>query len=292
MNGPVTKAVIPAAGLGTRFLPATKAQPKEMLPIVDKPTIQYVVEEAVTAGVEDILIITGRGKRAVEDHFDKATELEQFLMSKGKAHELELVESITRLARIHYIRQTEPKGLGHAVSFAKDHVGDKPFVCLLGDDISVPENSATKAMVEGYKKFGTSVIAVQAVAENEVDRYGIIAGDLIEPGYIRIRDLIEKPSVNEAPSNLAIIGRYLLTPGIFDCIEKTKPDSRGEIQLTDALKILLEKEPMHAVLYTGKRWDVGQVEGFITATIDWAMRRPDLKKHLLRYMRRVLDDNL
>jgi UTP--glucose-1-phosphate uridylyltransferase len=288
----VNKAVIPAAGLGTRFLPATKAQPKEMLPIVDKPTIQYVVEEAVSAGIQDILIITGRGKRAVEDHFDRATELEHFLRSRGKAHELELVEAVTRPARIHYIRQGEPLGLGHAVLQAKDHVGNQPFVVLLGDDISVPERSATRLMMEAYKKYETSILAVQAVAENEVSRYGIIAGEEISPGEIRVKDLIEKPAVNEAPSNLAIIGRYLLTPAIFACLERTKPDPKGEIQLTDGLRLLLNEEPMHAVLYTGKRWDVGHVEGFITATIDWAMRRPELKKHLLRYMRRVLDDNL
>ncbi|HDS30258.1 MAG TPA: UTP--glucose-1-phosphate uridylyltransferase GalU [Firmicutes bacterium] len=288
----INKAVIPAAGLGTRFLPATKAQPKEMLPIVDKPTIQYVVEEAVSAGMQDILIITGRGKRAVEDHFDKATELEHFLKSKGRAHELELVEAITRPARIHYIRQGEPLGLGHAVLQAKDHVGDQPFVVLLGDDISVPERSATKMMIEAYKKYETSILAVQAVAESEVGKYGIIAGDEISPGEIRIKDVIEKPAINEAPSNLAIIGRYLLTPAIFSCLERTQPDQRGEIQLTDGLRLLLKEEPIHAVMYTGKRWDVGQVEGFITATIDWAMRRPELKKHLLRYMRRVLDDNL
>lgn len=288
----VNKAVIPAAGLGTRFLPATKAQPKEMLPIVDKPMIQYVVEEAVTAGLQDILIITGRGKRAVEDHFDKATELEHFLRSKGKAHELELVEAITRLARIHYIRQGEPLGLGHAVLQAKDHVGQEPCVVLLGDDISVPERSATSAMIEAYKKYGTNILAVQAVSESEVSRYGIIAGEEIAPGEIIINDLVEKPAINEAPSNLAIIGRYLLTPCVFQCLEHTKPDHRDEIQLTDALRLLLKEEKMHAVLYTGRRWDVGQVEGFITATIDWAMRRPELRKHLLRYMRRVLDDNL
>ena len=292
MSNSVTKAVIPAAGLGTRFLPATKAQPKEMLPIVDKPTIQYVVEEAVEAGLEDLLIITGRGKRAVEDHFDKTFELEHFLRAKGKAHELELIEGITRLARIHYIRQGEPLGLGHAVSLAVDHVGSDPFVILLGDDISEPGQSATSAMVAAHKKYGTSILAVQAVAESEVNRYGIIAGEDVGNGVIKVKDLVEKPAVDEAPSNLAIIGRYLLTPGIFPCLEKTEPDHKGEIQLTDGLRLLLKKEPMHAVVYHGKRWDVGQVEGFITATIDWAMRRPDLKKHLLRYMRRILENNL
>jgi len=292
MTNSVTKAVIPAAGLGTRFLPATKAQPKEMLPIVDKPTIQYVVEEAVNAGAQDILIITGRGKRAVEDHFDVSAELEHFLKSKGKSVELEIVKNITNLARIHYIRQGEPMGLGHAVLLAKDHVGNNPFVVLLGDDISAPEYSATKMMVEAYKQLGTSILVVQAVAESEVSKYGIIAGEEINPGIIKVRHVIEKPSINEAPSNLAIIGRYLLTPGVFECIERTKPDHRGEIQLTDALRVLLEKEEMHAVLYTGQRWDVGQVEGFITATIDWAMRRPELKNYLMRYMRRVLENNL
>jgi len=292
MVSKVTKAVIPAAGLGTRFLPATKAQPKEMLPIVDKPTIQYVVEEAVQAGLEDILIITGRGKRAVEDHFDRALELEHFLRSKGKAQELEVVEAITRLARIHYIRQGEALGLGHAVAMAKDHVGNDPCVVLLGDDISEPGYSAAKAMVSAYEKYGTSILAVQPVAENEVDRYGIVAGEDIGNGAIKVKDLIEKPSVSEAPSNLAIIGRYLLTPAIFDCLEQTRPDHRGEIQLTDGLRLLLEQEDMHAVLYNGQRWDVGQVDGFITATIDWAMRRPDLKKTLLRYMRRLLENNL
>ncbi|HEX9745349.1 MAG TPA: UTP--glucose-1-phosphate uridylyltransferase GalU [bacterium] len=292
MEREVIKAVIPAAGLGTRFLPATKAQPKEMLPIVDKPTIQYVVEEAVNAGAVDILIITGRGKRAVEDHFDVSVELEDFLKSKGKSGELEIVRNIHRMGRFHYIRQGEPLGLGHAVLQAKDHVGDSPFVVLLGDDISAPEYSATRAMVDAYKKYGTSIIAVQAVPESDVDKYGIVAGEEVEHGVIKVRDLIEKPSVNEAPTNLAIIGRYLLTPGIFECLEKTKPDHRGEIQLTDAMKALLKQEEMHAILYTGKRWDVGQVEGFLTASIDWAMRRPDLKNYLLRYMRKILDNNL
>jgi len=292
MTNSVTKAVIPAAGLGTRFLPATKAQPKEMLPIVDKPTIQYVVEEAVEAGLQDILIITGRGKRAVEDHFDKAFELEHFLRAKGKAPELEVVEQVTRLARLHYIRQGEPLGLGHAVLLAKDHVGNEPFVVLLGDDISDPVLSATKVMISAFKELGTSILAVQAVAESDVSKYGIVAGENVGNGVIRIKDLVEKPSIAEAPSNLAIIGRYLLTPTVFKCLEATKPDPKGEIQLTDGLKLLLQQEEMHAVVYQGSRWDVGQVEGMITATIDWAMRRPDLKKHLLRYMRRVLENNL
>jgi len=292
MVNTVSKAVIPAAGLGTRFLPATKAQPKEMLPIVDKPTIQYVVEEAVEAGLEDILIITGRGKRAVEDHFDKAFELEHFLRAKGKAHELELIEQITRLARLHYIRQGEPLGLGHAVSIARDHIGDEPFMVLLGDDITDPERSATSAAISAFKKYGTTILILQAVAESEVNRYGIAAGEEVGNGVIRVRELVEKPRVDEAPSNLAIIGRYLLTPGIFNALENTRPDQKGEIQLTDGLRLLLKEEPMHAVLYHGARWDVGQVEGFLTATIDWAMRRPELKKHLLRYMRRVLENNL
>jgi len=288
----VTKAVIPAAGLGTRFLPATKAQPKEMLPIVDKPTIQYVVEEAVDAGLEDILIITGRGKRAVEDHFDKAEELEHFLRAKGKAKELEVVQQIYNLARIHYIRQGEALGLGHAVLMAKDHVGADPFVVLLGDDISDPSLSAAKVMVAAYEELGTSILAVQPVPESEVNKYGIVAGDDTGNGIVKVKDLIEKPSVSEAPSNLAIIGRYLLTPGVFECLERTQPDHRGEIQLTDGLRLLLQEEEMHAVLYHGSRWDVGQVEGFLTATIDWAMRRPELRKHLLRYMRRILENHL
>jgi len=292
MTNSVKKAVIPAAGLGVRFLPATKAQPKEMLPIVDKPTIQYVVEEAVDAGLEDILIITGRGKRAVEDHFDKAFELEHFLRAKGRAQELELVEQITRLARIHYVRQGEPLGLGHAVLVAKDHVGQDPCVVLLGDDISDPVLSASRVMKTAFQEHGTTILAVQPVSESEVNKYGIVAGDDVGNGVIKVSDLVEKPAVDEAPSNLAIIGRYLLTPGIFPCLERTKPDHRGEIQLTDGLRLLLKEEPMHAVLYHGKRWDVGQVEGFLTATIDWAMRRPELNKHLMRYMRRLLDDNL
>ncbi len=292
MTKTVKKAVIPAAGLGTRFLPATKAQPKEMLPIVDKPTIQYVVEEAVEAELEDILIITGRGKRAVEDHFDRTLELEHFLRQKGKARELELIENITRLARIHYIRQGEALGLGHAVLMAKDHVGDDPCVVLLGDDISEPGMSATRAMISAYNEYGTSILAVQPVAESEVSKYGIVAGKETGNGVIKIKDLVEKPAIDEAPSNLAIIGRYLLTPGIFKCLGKTEPDHRGEIQLTDGLRLLLQEEEMHAVIYHGQRWDVGMVEGYITANIDWAMRRPELKKHLLRYMRRLLENNL
>jgi UTP--glucose-1-phosphate uridylyltransferase len=292
MANSVSKAVIPAAGLGTRFLPATKAQPKEMLPIVDKPTIQYVVEEAADAGCHDILIITGRGKRAVEDHFDKALELEHYLRIKGKAQELELLEHINDLARIHYIRQGEPLGLGHAVLMAKDHVGNEPFVVLLGDDISDPARSATSVMISAFKKYGTSILAVQAVAESEVSKYGIIAGEDAGDGTIKISHLVEKPALDEAPSNLAIIGRYLLTPEIFPCLEITKPDAKGEIQLTDGLRHLLKEQEMRAVVYTGARWDVGQVDGFIMTTIDWAMRRPELKKQLLRYMRRIVEDNL
>jgi len=263
-----------------------------MLPIVDKPTIQYVVEEAVEAGLEDILIITGRGKRVVEDHFDKAEELEHFLRAKGKAKELEVVQQIYHLARIHYIRQGEALGLGHAVLMAKDHVGDNPFVVLLGDDIYDPALSAAKVMVAAYEELGTSILAVQAVPESEVHKYGIVAGDDTGNGIVKVKDLIEKPSVSEAPSNLAIIGRYLLTPRVFECLKRTQPDHRGEIQLTDGLRLLLQEEEMHAVLYHGLRWDVGQVEGFLTATIDWAMRRPELRKHLLRYMRRILENHL
>jgi UTP--glucose-1-phosphate uridylyltransferase len=286
----VRKAVIPAAGLGTRFLPATKAQPKEMLPIVDKPTIQYVVEEAAHAGLTDILIITGRGKRAVEDHFDKAFELEYFLKKKKENERLKQVEESTRIANIHFIRQKEPLGLGHAVLCAKDHVGGEPFVVLLGDNIVELERPCTAELIDQYYLRKCSILALQPVPEEKISSYGIIEGHEVEDGIYRITDMIEKPDASDAPSDLAILGRYLLTPAIFPCIEQTKADKRGEIQLTDAIKILGKTEEIYGIVYKGKRWDIGDVNGFLRATVDLALERDDLRASFMEYLRSLMAD--
>ncbi|OPX50401.1 UTP--glucose-1-phosphate uridylyltransferase GalU [Clostridium thermobutyricum] len=280
----VKKAIIPAAGLGTRFLPATKAQPKEMLPIVDKPTIQYIIEEAVASGIEEILIITGRNKKCIEDHFDKSIELEMELEKSGKEELLELVKDISSMVDIHYIRQKEPKGLGHAIHCAKTFVGNEPFAVLLGDDVVYNEKPCLKQLMECYEEYKTSILGVQTVLEENVSKYGIINGIHIEDRVYKVKDLVEKPSVEEAPSNVAILGRYIITPQIFDILENTKPGKGGEIQLTDALKTLISQEAMYAYNFEGKRYDVGDKLGFLEATIEFALRREELKGEMLDYL--------
>jgi len=282
------KAVIPAAGLGTRFLPATKAQPKEMLPLIDKPIIQFVVEEAVNSGIDDILIITGRGKRAIEDHFDKSFELEQILDQKGKHELLKDVQDISDLADIHYIRQPEALGLGHAVYCAKKHVGDEPFVVLLGDDVIFSKIPCSKQLMDCHEEHNGSVIAVHEVGMDMIEQYGVIDGVRVGGNTYEVKDLVEKPRPEEAPSNLAIIGRYLLTPEIFNAIEKTEPGKGGEIQLTDAIKLLSREQRIYATEFDGERYDLGNKEDYIKATIQYALRREEFRDKTLRYMKNVL----
>ncbi|WP_394238233.1 UTP--glucose-1-phosphate uridylyltransferase GalU [Niallia oryzisoli] len=285
----VRKAIIPAAGLGTRFLPATKAMPKEMLPIVDKPTIQYIVEEAIESGIEDIIIVTGKGKRSIEDHFDHAVELEQNLISKEKYELLEEVRNIANMVDIHYIRQKEPKGLGHAVWCARNFIGDEPFAVLLGDDIVQAETPCLKQLMDQHEKTLSSVIGVQQVPNSETHRYGII--DPIESfGHsYQVRNFVEKPAQGTAPSNLAIIGRYIFTPEIFMFLDKQVVGAGGEIQLTDAIQQLNEIQRVFAFEFEGKRYDVGEKLGFIETTIEFALQHEDLREDLLRFMAKKLD---
>ncbi|HZG17449.1 MAG TPA: UTP--glucose-1-phosphate uridylyltransferase GalU [Candidatus Bathyarchaeia archaeon] len=287
----VRKAIIPAAGLGTRFLPATKAQPKEMLPIVDKPTIQYIIEEAVSSGIEHIIIVTGRGKRAIEDHFDKSYELEATLTAKQKLSELEEIERITNLADIHYIRQKEPKGLGHAIWCARTFIGNEPFAVLLGDDIVVSEKPSLQQLIEAYEHFHTSIIGVQQVREEAVERYGIVCGDRMPAsnGLYHVSDLIEKPRRDESPSRLAIMGRYVIRPEIFAILERLEAGAGGEIQLTDALRLLSKRQAVMACEMNGKRYDVGDKLGFIEATIDFALARPDMREEVIKLLEDRLD---
>ena len=279
----IRTAVIPAAGLGTRFLPATKAQPKEMLPIVDKPCIQYIIEEAIDSGIEDILIITGRNKRAIEDHFDRAVELELTLKAQGKYDLLGLVQELSRVT-IHYVRQKEPKGLGHAVLCAKHFVGDEPFAVLLGDDIMDAEVPVLKQLMDVYDDCGGSVLGVQEVPKDRVSSYGVVKPVAVKERLWRADDLVEKPLVEEAPSRLAVLGRYIISPEIFGILEKTEPGRGGEIQLTDALKKLSEREPVYAYEFEGRRYDVGDKQGYLEATVDFALKRPDLREPFLRYL--------
>lgn len=284
----VRKAIIPAAGLGTRFLPATKAMPKEMLPIVDKPTIQYIVEEAVASGIEDIIIVTGKGKRAIEDHFDFSFELEQNLKQKNKLELLDAVQTPSKLADIHYIRQKEPKGLGHAIWTARKFIGNEPFAVLLGDDIVQAEKPSLMQLIELYERYNASIIGVQPVTWDEVNRYGIVHGKEMFDRFLMVDELIEKPQKEEAPSNLAILGRYILTPRIFDILDEVKPGANGEIQLTDAISKLKEYEAVYAYNFTGKRYDVGEKMGFIKTTIEFALQRADLRAELLEYLRDIV----
>jgi UTP--glucose-1-phosphate uridylyltransferase len=287
----VRKAVIPAAGLGTRFLPATKAQPKEMLPIVDKPTIQYIVEEAVGSGIEEILIITGRNKRAIEDHFDKSVELEDELENSNKDELLKIVQNVSNMVDIYYIRQKEPKGLGDAISHAKTFVGNEPFAVMLGDDIVDNEVPCLKQLINCYDKYKTSVLGVQEVDECNVSKYGIVKGIGIEENLYKVSDMIEKPKIEEAPSNIAILGRYIITPDIFDILEITKPGKGGEVQLTDALKELTKQEAVYAYCFEGKRYDVGDKLGYLQANIEFTLKRDDLREDFIAYLTSLRDRN-
>jgi len=285
----VKKAIIPAAGLGTRFLPATKAMPKEMLPIVDKPTIQYIIEEAIESGIEDILIVTGKGKRAIEDHFDSVPELEQQLIEKGKSEFLKLVEETTNI-NIHFIRQSKPMGLGHAVLQAKAFVGNDPFVVMLGDDIVQAEIPCTKQLIEQYNKTESSIIGVQPVSRDVTHRYGIVDPQAsLEGGLHKVESFVEKPAPGTESSNLAILGRYLFTPQIFKFLETQEPGAGGEIQLTDAITRLNEIEPVFAYEFDGKRYDVGEKAGFVKTTIEFSLSREDLKEEILEFIKEIID---
>ncbi len=285
----VRKAIIPAAGLGTRFLPATKAMPKEMLPIVDKPTIQYIVEEAIEAGIEDIIIVTGKGKRAIEDHFDISFELEQNLLEKEKYEILEKVQASSKV-EIHYIRQKEPRGLGHAVWCARKFIGDEPFAVLLGDDIIQSDVPGVEQLIKQYELTHSSVIGVQEVPENEAYRYGIVDPVEQDGRRYQVRNFVEKPAKGTQPSNLAIMGRYLLTPEIFEFLEEQEIGAGGEIQLTDAIQKLNKIQRVYAYDFEGKRYDVGEKLGFITTSIDFALQRDDLKDDLLDYLKQKINE--
>ena len=281
----VRKAIIPAAGLGTRFLPATKASPKEMLPLVDKPLIQYAVEEAVASGIEDIIVVTGRGKRAIEDHFDRSVELEENLKGNGKGQLLSQIRHISNLANFCYVRQSEALGLGHAVLCAQHLIGDEPFAVMLGDEIIDAPVPGLAQLIHTFKKKGGAVIGVQEVPHHEVNRYGIVSPRTVREGLHQVQDLVEKPSPSDAPSDLAVIGRYVLPPEIFFILRKTKPGKQGEIQLTDALKELARKSPMYALEIQGQRYDAGNKLGFLIATVEFALKNPSLGQDFGEYLR-------
>lgn len=285
MNQKIRKAVFPAAGLGTRFLPATKASPKEMLPLVDKPLIQYSVEEAVASGIESVLIITGRDKSAIENHFDMSFELEELLKQKGKTAVLAEVQAISDIARINYTRQKQALGLGHAIYQAKDFAGDEPFAALLADDVVDAEKPALLQMIEVFEKYRSPVIATMQVEGEAISRFGVIDAEEVESNVFKIRDMVEKPKLEDAPSDLAIIGRYIFTPDIFKAIENTKPGAGGEIQITDAMRILLKERPMYAVKLDGVRHDAGDKLGFLIATVQYALKRDDLGSAFRDYLR-------
>ncbi len=280
----IKKAVIPAAGLGTRFLPATKAIPKEMLPIVDKPTIQYIVEEVIASGIEDVLIITGRNKGSIEEHFDRAVELEDNLEKTNKEELLEEVRKISKMINIHTVRQKNPLGLGHAVYCAKSFVGNEPFAVLLGDDIVDSKKPCLKQMMEMYEEYKSTILGVQPVAWENVNKYGIVSGDKISSSMYSVKDLVEKPSMDNAPTNIAILGRYIITPTIFEILENTSRGVGGEIQLTDALKDLCNIEDVFAYIFEGRRYDVGSKIGFLEATVDFALKRDGLKDDFRKYL--------
>jgi UTP--glucose-1-phosphate uridylyltransferase len=284
LSSKVDKAVIPAAGLGTRFLPAAKSQPKEMLPLVDKPSIQYVVEEAVQNGITDILVVTGRGKRSLEDHFDRSFELEYHLERTGKFEQLEQVRAIAQMASVHYVRQGEPLGLGHAVSVARQHVGDQPFVVLLPDDIMHPASGILEGMLAAYDRHQASVLALMQVKPEDISSYGSVAAEAVEESLVRVRDLVEKPAPEDAPSNLGVMGRYVLTPAIFDAIARTEPGRGGEIQLTDAIKVLLGAEPVYGYTFSEGRFDAGNKLDFLRATVELALERDDLGPPFRAYL--------
>jgi len=288
MTSPVRKAVIPAAGLGTRFLPVTKSQPKEMLPVVDKPSIQYVVEEAVRAGLTDILIITGRGKRAIEDHFDRNFELEYYLEQKGSDELLKEVQETSDLGNIHYIRQKDPLGLGHAVSVAREHVGYEPFAVLLGDDIMVDDSKLLRSMLDVHDRYGRSVLALMEVTEDQISSYGCVEPEAVEDELVRVHSIVEKPKKEEAPSNLAVIGRYVFTPEIFDALDRIEPGAGGELQLTDAIGLLNESQTVYGRTFTDGRYDIGQKVDFLRANIELALDRPDIGPELELFMVDIL----
>ncbi len=283
----IRKAVIPAAGFGTRFLPATKSQPKEMLPIVDTPVIQYVVEEAVAAGITDILMIIGKGKRAIEEHFDRSFQLESQLLRKHKKAELEVVRRISELADIHFVWQKEMKGLGDAIYCARHHVQDEPFVVLLGDTLIDAREPAARQLQQVFQHRQAPVILVEQVEPSRVSRYGVIDAEQIEPQVYLVKDFIEKPTEQEAPSNLVIAGRYLFTPDIFEYISRTKPAKDGEIQLTDSMRMMVKEKPMYALVLDGKRCDIGDKEGFIKTNIEFALKRDDMAKNLRQYIKEL-----
>lgn len=284
------KAVIPAAGLGTRFLPATKAQPKEMLPIVDKPTLQYIIEEAVSSGIEEILIITGRNKSSIENHFDRSVELELELERSEKWEMLKDVRKISEMVNIHYIRQKEPKGLGHAIYCAKSFIGNEPFAVLLGDDIVYSTPPCLEQMIQVYNHYNTSILGVQEVPISDVGKYGIVDGLKIDSDLYKVNNLVEKPKPDETPSQVAILGRYIITPEIFTILEQTKPGKNGEIQLTDALCTLAKQEAMYAYTFKGKRYDVGNKLGFLEATVEYALRDPLLQNPFMSYLKKVVEE--
>ena len=286
----IKKAVIPAAGFGTRFLPATKAQPKEMLPIVDTPTVQFVVEEAVRSGIGDILIVTGRGKTAIENHFDRTYELEEDLQKRGKLKQLKEVKELAELANIHYIRQKELKGLGNAIGCARDHVGGEYFVVLLGDTIVDSDVPCTRQLIDVHSRVKAGVIGVERVPKEKVSRYGIVAGDEIEPGLYRVTDLIEKPPEEKAPADLAIGGRYILPPEVFDAIDRTPPGHGGEIQITDAIRLLLDAAPFYAYVFDGARHDIGNRLDYLRTTIEFACRRTDIGAELKEFLKGFVRD--
>ncbi|KPB05732.1 UTP--glucose-1-phosphate uridylyltransferase GalU [Bacillus sp. CHD6a] len=283
------KAIIPAAGLGTRFLPVTKAQPKEMLPIVDKPTLQYIIEEAVKSGIEEILIITGRNKKSIEDHFDKSVELEFELEVKGKYDLLEEVRRISDLVNIHFIRQKEPKGLGHAIYCAKSFIGNEPFAVMLGDDIVENDKPCLLQLMEMYEQYKTTILGVQEIPRESVNKYGVVEEKQIEERLYKVNGLVEKPLVEEAPSNITILGRYVITPAILEILEQTEPGKGGEIQLTDALKVLAQKEAMYSYIFEGRRYDVGDKQGFLQATVEFALQREDLREEFIDYLVNIIN---
>lgn len=286
----IRKAIIPAAGLGTRFLPATKAQPKEMLPIVDKPTIQYIVEEAVQSGIEDIIIISGRGKRAIEDHFDKSYELEETLYKKGKYNLLQEIQPISNLANIHYIRQKEPKGLGDAIFCARSFIGNEPFAVMLGDDIVRAKVPCLKQLIDIYEEYKRPVVAIKQVEEDQVSKYGIIEPDVsLSEKLYSIKSIVEKPTIQESPSNFAVMGRYILEPEIFTILETLPAGAGNEVQLTDAIEQLISSIPVLGYFFDGKRYDVGDKLGYIKATIELGLSREDIKDELLTYLRELVE---
>lgn len=283
------KAVIPAAGLGTRFLPLTKNSPKEMLPIIDKPAIQYVVEEAINSGIDDIVIITGRGKEVIENHFDVAYELEKILEERGEKEKLNEVRKISEMAEIFYIRQKMPLGLGHAIYMARKHISEEFFAVLLGDDIIVANQPCTKQLIDVYEKYNASVIAIQEVEMKYVSKYGIVDAEEVENGIFKIKALVEKPAPREAPSNLAVMGRYILSPKIFGYIEKTKPGKKGEIQLTDALNMMLENEELYAYVFEGKRYDLGDKFDWLRINIEMALKREEFRDRIIELIKKLIN---